>query len=293
VNFLDTLIVQGRYQVKPPLPFAPGGEVSGEVRSVGAGVTGLRPGQRVVALIAYGGYAEEVVAPARAVFPIPDCLNFIDAAGFLVAYGTSHHALTRRANLQPGETLLVLGAAGGVGLTAVEIGKQLGAKVIAAASSPEKLALCKKYGADECINYAQSDLRARVKELTAGEGVDVVYDPVGGALAEPAIRSLRFLGRYLIVGFATGEIPKVAANLLLLRSAGALGVAWGAFLDKYPAEAQVEIRTLMHWQADGALQPHVSAVFPLERCVDALNSLVHRRVHGKVVLSVAPFATKG
>lgn len=293
VNFLDTLIVQGRYQVRPALPFAPGGEVSGVVRSVGAGVAGLRSGQRVAALASYGGYATQLVTSADAVFPIPDSMTFVEAAGFLVAYGTSYHALYRRANLQKGETLLVLGAAGGVGLTAVEIGKRLGGRVIAAASSDEKLARCAQYGADQLINYSAGELRSRLRDLTAGEGVNVVYDPVGGPFAEQAVRSLAFLGRYLVVGFAAGEIPKIAANLLLLKSAAAVGVAWGAFAEKYPAQSAADVRTLMSWHAEGTLRPLISAVYPLDQCVSALESLVQRKAHGKVVLQINPGAVGG
>jgi NADPH2:quinone reductase len=293
VNFLDTLIVQGRYQVRPALPFAPGGEVSGVVRSVGAGVDGLRAGQRVAALASHGGYATQLVANANSVFPIPDSMTLVEAAGFLVAYGTSYHALYRRADLQKGERLLVLGAAGGVGLTAVEIGKRLGAQVIAAASSDEKLARCAQHGADHLINYSSSELRPLLKELTAGEGVNVVYDPVGGPFAEQAVRSLAFLGRYLVVGFAAGEIPKIPANLLLLKSAAAVGVAWGAFAEKYPAQSASDVQTLMSWYTEGSVRPYVSAVYPLEQCVNALESLVHRKAQGKVVLQIDPVAVSG
>ena len=290
VNFLDTLIVQGRYQVRPAVPFAPGGEVSGVVRSVGAGVEGLRSGQRVAAMASYGGYATQLVANVDSVFPIPDSMTFVEAAGFLVAYGTSYHALIRRAHLIKGERLLVLGAAGGVGLTAVEIGKRLGAEVIAAASSDEKLARCAQYGADQLINYSSGELRSQLKDLTAGEGVNVVYDPVGGPFAEQAIRSLAFLGRYLVVGFAAGEIPKIATNLLLLKSAAAVGIAWGAFAEKYPRESAADVRTLMGWYADGYLRPFVSAVYPLDQCVNALETLVHRQAQGKVVLQINPMS---
>jgi NADPH2:quinone reductase len=293
VNFLDTLIVEGRYQVRPALPFAPGGEVSGVVRSVGAGVEGLRSGQRVAAMAPYGGFATQLVANADSVFPIPDFMTFLEAAGFLIAYGTSYHALYRRANLRKGERLLVLGAAGGVGLSAVEIGKRLGATIIAAASSDEKLARCAQYGADELVNYSSGDVRARLKDLTAGKGVDVVYDPVGGPFAEQAIRSLAFLGRYLVVGFAAGEVPKIATNLLLLKSAAAVGVAWGAFAEKYPRESAADIQTLMSWHADGYLRPFVSAVYSLDQCVNALETLVHRRAHGKVVLQIDPQMVNG
>jgi NADPH2:quinone reductase len=220
-------------------------------------------------------------------------MTFVEAAGFLVAYGTSYHGLHRRANLQRGETLLVLGAAGGVGLTAVEIGKRLGAHVIAAASSDEKLARCSQYGADQLINYSSDDLRSRLKELTRGEGVNVAYDPVGGPFAEQVIRSLAFLGRYLVVGFAAGEIPKIAANLLLLKSATAIGVGWGVFAERNPSQSAADVQTLMSWHVAGVLRPLVSAVYPLDQCVNALESLAQRQAQGKVILEVHPVAVRG
>jgi NADPH2:quinone reductase len=219
--------------------------------------------------------------------PLPPQMDFTTAACFPIVYATSHHALIERAQLKSGETLLVLGAAGGVGLTAVEIGKILGARVIAAASSEDKLALCREHGADACINYASSDLRARVKELTAGKGVDVIYDPVGGAYAEPAVRSLAFLGRYLVIGFASGEIPKIPLNLLLLKQASVVGVFWGAYAKARPAENARSFAELFDWYAQGRLHPHVSATFPLERFSEALEMVMNRRAQGKVALLVA------
>src|SRR5579872_4763017 len=224
VNFPDTLMIQGKYQFKPAMPFSPGGEIAGIVKEIGEGVEQVKVGDRVIAFTGWGGFAEEVVAAAARLIPMPDKMDFPTAAAFTMTYGTSHYALKDRAQLRAGETLLVLGAAGGVGLTAVEIGKVLGARVIAAASSAEKLALCKEYGADEVINYTTEDMRGRLKEITGGKGVDVAYDPVGGALAETAVRNLAWMGRYLVIGFAAGDIPKIAINLLLLKSSSLVGV---------------------------------------------------------------------
>ena len=286
VNFLDGLIVQGKYQTKPPLPFSPGAEVAGLIREVGPGVTGLSVGMRVLALTGFGGYAEEVATEASNIMPLPQNMDFATAACFPVVYATSLHALKDRGQLRAGETLLVLGAAGGVGLTAVEIGKIMGARVIAAASSDEKLALCQARGADALINYAKSDLREKVKELTAGKGVDVVYDPVGGAYAEPAVRSLAFLGRYLVIGFASGEIPKIPLNLLLLKQAAIVGVFWGAYARARPADNAENFADLFAWYEAGRLHPHVSESFPLERYREALDVVMNRRAQGKVALTV-------
>lgn len=285
INFFDGLMVQGKYQAKPPFPFSPGAEVAGVVREVGANVADFTPGMRVLAFAGVGGYAEEVAVDAWRVLPIPDSMDFPTAAGFIITYGTSYHGLKDRAQLKAGETLLVLGAAGGVGLTAVEIGKAMGARVIAAASSPEKLALCKARGADELINYSSEDLRGRLKELTGGNGVDVVYDPVGGAFAEPAVRSMAWQGRYLVVGFAAGDIPKIPVNLLLLKSSALLGVFWGAAVQRDPAQNARNMAELMAWYAQGKLQPHISATYPLTRAVEALNEVMHRKVMGKVILT--------
>jgi NADPH:quinone reductase len=286
VNFLDGLIVQGKYQTKPALPFSPGAEVAGLIKEVGAGVTGLTPGMRVLALAGYGGYAEELVTDAVNIMPLPQSMDFATAACFPVVYATSIHALKDRGQLRAGETLLVLGAAGGVGLTAVEIGKIMGARVIAAASSDEKLALCKARGADALINYANTDLREKVKELTGGKGVDVVYDPVGGSYAEPAVRSLGFLGRYLIIGFASGDIPKIPLNLLLLKQASLVGVFWGAYAKARPADNARNFAELFAWYAQGLLKPHVSETFPLARYREALDVVMTRRARGKVALLV-------
>ncbi len=286
VNFMDGLIAQGKYQTKPPLPFSPGAEVAGIVTATGAGVTGIRPGLRVLAATGHGGFAEQVVMPAAGVMPLPEGMDFAIAASFPIVYATSHHALKDRAQLQAGETLLVLGAAGGVGLTAVEIGKVLGARVIACASSEEKLALCRQYGADATINYSSGDLREKIKELTGGKGVDVVYDPVGGAYAEPCVRSLSFLGRYLVVGFASGEIPKIPLNLLLLKQASLVGVFWGAFAKLRPEHNAANFAELFAWYARGLLRPHVSERYPLAEFASALDTVMNRRAKGKVVLLV-------
>jgi len=284
VNFLDGLIVQGKYQLKPPLPFSPGAEVAGIVTARGEGVTSVAEGERVLASIGYGGYAEQASVEATRVIPLPPAMDFVTGAAFPITYATSHHALQDRAHLRPGETLMVLGAAGGVGLTAVELGKIMGARVIACASSEEKLALCRRYGADALINYKSSDLRERVRELTDGRGVDVVYDPVGGAYAEPAVRSLAFNGRYLVIGFASGEIPKIALNLLLLKVASLIGVFWGAFAKAQPQKNAENFAELLGWYAEGRLKPHVSATFPLSAYREALDAVMGRRVQGKVVL---------
>lgn len=285
INFFDGLMVQGKYQTKPPFPFSPGAEVAGVIKEIGSGVTGLKPGDRVLAFAGVGGYAEEVAVETWRVLPIPEVMDFATAAGFIITYGTSYHALKDRAQMKAGETLLVLGAAGGVGLTAVEIGKAMGARVIAAASSADKLALCKERGADELINYSSEDLKARLKEITGGNGVDVVYDPVGGAYAEPAVRSLAWQGRFLVVGFAAGDIPKIPTNLLLLKSSGLLGVFWGTAMQRDPALNARNMADLMAWHAQGKLKPHISGTYPLTRAVEALNQVMHRKALGKVILT--------
>ncbi|RZL57993.1 MAG: NADPH:quinone oxidoreductase family protein [Variovorax sp.] len=284
VNFPDTLIIQGKYQFKPDFPFSPGGEVSGVVKETGDGVTAFRAGDRVIAATTFGGYAEEVVADASRTLAIPDGMDFESAAAFVLTYGTSHHALKDRAQLRAGETLLVLGAAGGVGLAAVELGKLMGARVIAAASSAEKLAVCRAHGADETIDYAAEDLRVRLRELTGGRGVDVVYDPVGGAFSEPALRSMAWNGRFLVVGFAAGTIPSLPLNLPLLKGCSVVGVFWGGFMRNEPERNRANLDEIAQWAADGKLRPHVSARYPLDRAAEALDALTGRRVQGKVVL---------
>jgi NADPH2:quinone reductase len=289
VNFPDSLIIQGRYQVKPALPFSPGFEVAGTVLATGAGVDGFETGMRVAGHPLFGCFAEQVVVPATRVFPIPDVMDSVTAAGFLIPYGTSYNALKDRAQLQAGETLLVLGAAGGIGLTAVELGNIMSAHVIAVASSAEKLALCQRYGARETIDSSRlsiDEIRARIRELTDGRGVDVVYDPVGGAWAEPMVRSLAQFGRYLTVGFAAGEIPKIPLNLLLLKIASVVGSYWGPFIDARPTDNAQNMVELFDWYVQGKIKPHISQTYPLERVADAIEHVKQRRALGKTVLAV-------
>ena len=286
VNFPDVLIIQNKYQFKPPLPFSPGSEVAGIVKAIGEGVTHVKPGDEVLAMTTYGAFAEEVKTEARRLLPIPAGMTFADAAAFGLTYATSEHALYDRGALNAGERLLVLGAAGGVGLAAIEIGKILGARVIAAASTDEKLATCRAHGADETINYATGDLREAIKTLTAGAGVDVVYDPVGGPYTEPALRSLAWRGRLLVIGFAAGEIPKIPLNLTLLKGCSIVGVFWGDFTRREPQRFAEAMQRLGRWYAEGRLKPHVSATFPLDRAAEALTMMANRQVIGKVVLTV-------
>jgi len=284
VNFPDTLIVQGKYQFKPELPFSPGSEVAGIVKEVGEEVKGYKAGDHVIAFTGWGGFAEEVVVDAVKLIPMPPGLDFTVASAFVLTYGTAHHALKDRAQLQPGETLLVLGAAGGVGLAAIEIGKQLGATVIAAASSDEKLETCRRHGASELINYATQDLRERIKQISGGQGIDVVFDPVGGDFTEPALRSMTWKGRYLVIGFAAGDIPRIPLNLTLLKGCSIVGVFYGAFAEREPRHNAENLRELLTWLAEGKLRPYISATYPLERAADALYDMMNRKVQGKVVL---------
>jgi NADPH2:quinone reductase len=284
VNFPDVLIIQNKYQVKPPLPFSPGSEVAGVIKAVGDQVTHVKPGDEVFAFTVYGGFAEEVKTDAKRLLPIPAGMTFATAAAFGLTYATSDHALRDRGELKDGETLLVLGAAGGVGLAAVEIGKALGARVIACASSDAKLAVCREHGADETINYATDDLRERIKAITGGQGADVIYDPVGGPYTEPALRSIAWRGRLLVVGFAAGEIPKIPLNLTLLKGCAIVGVFWGEFTRREPARFAQEMRQLGQWYGEGRIRPHISATYPLDRAAEALNDMAQRRVVGKVVL---------
>jgi NADPH2:quinone reductase len=286
VNFPDALIVQGLYQFKPPLPFSPGGEAAGIVDAVGEGVTAVKPGDRVIAMTGHGAMAEHLIAPAARVIPMADAMPFDVGAGFTMTYGTSHHALKQRARLQPGETVLVLGAAGGVGLTAVELAKVMGARVVAAASSDDKLALCRDYGADETINYSTEDLREGIKRATGGKGPDVIYDPVGDKYAEPAFRSIGWNGRYLVIGFAAGEIPKLPLNLPLIKGASIVGVFWGAFTAQEPQVHQDNMRELLTWYGEGKLRPHVSERFSLDEGAKAIRWMMDRKAKGKVVLTV-------
>ncbi|MBF7730113.1 NADPH:quinone oxidoreductase family protein [Pseudomonas sp. N040] len=286
VNFPDTLIIEGKYQFKPPFPFSPGGEAAGVVAAVGEKVTHVQPGDRVMALTGWGSFAEQVAVPAYNVMQIPKGMDFNTAAAFGMTYGTSMHALKDRGHLQPGETLLVLGASGGVGLAAVEIGKALGARVIAAASSAEKLAVAKAAGADELINYSEESLKERIKALTGGQGADVIYDPVGGDLFDQAIRSIAWNGRLLVVGFASGRIPELPVNLTLLKGAAVVGVFWGSFAQRQPQDNLANFQQLFVWYAEGKLKPLVSQTFPLAQAAAAINALGQRKAVGKVVVEV-------
>lgn len=284
VNFPDALIVQKKYQLQPPLPFTPGTEVAGTIDSVGEGVNQLKPGDRVIAFVGIGGFAEFVCTPAALAVPIPPGVENDVAAAFTLTYATSHHALFDRGQLKAGETLLVLGAGGGVGLAAVELGKIAGARVIAAASTDEKLAAAREHGADDVINYSTTDLREAMKSLTAGKGADVIYDPVGGPLTEAALRSIAWRGRLLVVGFAQGEIPQIAANLLLLKGASAVGVFWGEFAKREPGRNSAMLTELFTWLGERKLRPHVSRAYPLAEAPQALEALLARKAVGKLVL---------
>jgi NADPH:quinone reductase len=286
LNFPDVLIIQNKYQFKPPLPFSPGSELAGVVKELGAGVQGVAPGDKVIAFTTYGAFAEEVKTDASRLVPLPAGMDFVTGAAFLLTYATSDHALRDRGALAAGETLLVLGAAGGVGLAAIEIGKALGARVIACASSEDKLAVCRSHGADATINYAAEDLRERIKALTEGRGVDVVYDAVGGPYTEPALRSTAWRGRLLVVGFAAGEIPKIPLNLTLLKGCSIVGVFWGDFARREPERFAERVAQLGRWFQEGKLRPHVSETLPLERAPEALARMASRQVTGKLVLVV-------
>jgi NADPH2:quinone reductase len=286
VNFPDVLIIQNKYQFKPPLPFSPGSELAGVVKEVGAGVSSVKPGDKVIAFTAFGAFAEEVKTEAVRLLPLPEGMSYEAGASFILTYGTTDHALRDRGQLKPGETLLVLGAAGGVGVAAIEIGKALGARVIACASSDDKLAVCRQHGADECINYATEDLRERIKALTPGKGVDVIYDAVGGPYSEPAFRSIAWRGRHLVIGFAAGEIPKLPLNLALLKGASVVGVVWGDFTKREPQAFAESAKQLARWYRDGKLKPHVSASYPLAQAAEAMNLLASRKAKGKVVIRI-------
>jgi NADPH2:quinone reductase len=284
LNFFDTLIIAGKYQTKPAFPFSPAAEFAGEVESVGPGVSALAPGDRVAGNIGYGAAREKVVVAADRLVRLPDGLDFGRAAGVIVTYGTALHALRDRAELRSGETLAVLGAAGGIGLAAVEVGKLLGARVIACASSPDKLAFARQHGADATIDYAQEDLKDALRRLTGGSGPDVIYDPVGGPLAEPALRALAWAGRFMVIGFAAGEIPRLPLNLVLLKGCDVRGVFWGAWSERDPAASRANNAELMQWCAQGKLSAHVHEVFALEQIADALRALSDRKAMGKVIL---------
>lgn len=286
VNFPDTLIIQNKYQFKPELPFSPGGEVAGIIKEVGEGVSHLNVGDTVIAMTGWGGFAEEVLTDASRVFPVPPVFDFKTAATFAYVFGTSYHALKDRAQIKEGETVLVLGASGGVGLAAIQLAKVMGAKVIAAASTEAKLAVCSQYGADAIVNYSDDNWREQVKALTEGKGVDVVYDAVGGHYAEPALRSMAWNGRYLVVGFAAGDIPKIPLNLPLLKGCSVVGVFWGEFATRQKKDNQANMMQLFGWLMQGKIKPHISAEYPLEQAAQALNDLLERKATGKVVLVV-------
>jgi len=285
VNFPDALIIQNKYQFTPPLPFVPGSEAAGVVESVGDGVSQVRPGDRVIALTGSGAFAERVQVAAAALTPLPEGVDFATGAALILSYGTAYHALVDRGALQRGETLLVLGAAGGVGLAAVEIGKALGARVIATASSEQKRGICREHGADEVIDYATADLKSTLATLTAGAGVDVIFDPVGGAFTEAALRSCAWRGRHLVIGFANGDIPRVPANLLLLKGCSLIGVFWGRYVKSQPAAWARDLAALLEWLRAGRLRPHIGGRYSLERGAQALSALLARKACGKLVIT--------
>lgn len=286
LNFFDTLIIEDKYQLKPALPFSPGGEFCGKILALGEGVAGFEPGQRVAGYCSFGAARQKLVVPAEILAAVPDALDDDQAASLFIAYGTTVFALIQKANLQPGETLAVLGASGGVGLAAVEIGKLLGAKVIACASSAEKLDLARRHGADEGVNYASEDLKLALKNLTGGKGVDVVYDAVGGDFSESALRALAWNGRHLVIGFAAGEIPKIPLNLTLVKGCSILGVFWGEFVKRQPEDHRANMAKIFDWAASGKISVHIDAVLPLENISDALYRLKRREARGKLLLAI-------
>ena len=284
LNFPDILIVQNKYQHKPALPFVPGSEYAGVIEAVGPGVTHLKVGQNVACLSGTGGFGTHTLAPAAMCMPLPAGFSHVDAAAFIMIYATSYHALVDRAQLKAGETVLILGAAGGVGTSAIQIAKAMGARVIAAASSDEKCALCKSIGADETINYATENLRDRIKTLTDGKGPDVIYDPVGGEYTEPAFRSIAWRGRYLVVGFAAGPIPALPFNLMLLKGASVVGVFWGDFAKKEPKANAAMMAELATWYAKGAIKPVIDSTMPMAQLKEAYAHMSSRGVKGKLVM---------
>ncbi|MGD1878124.1 MAG: NADPH:quinone oxidoreductase family protein [Kiloniellaceae bacterium] len=292
VNFADTLMIAGKYQEKPAFPFSPGLEIAGTVGALGRNVAGLKQGQRVMALTDWGGYAEAALARAGDVYAIPAALGperfgWAEAAGFPIIYGTAHGALRWHADLQPGEVLLVHGAAGGVGLAAVEIGKAIGATVIATAGGPDKLAVAKAHGADHLIDYRQEDIRDKVKEITAGKGADVVFDPVGGDVFDASLRCIAWSGRLLVIGFAAGRVPQIPANILLVKNVAVMGVYWGSYRKHAPERLTEQFGELFRWVEAGLLKPHVSHKLDLAQAGDAMALLLERRSTGKVVLTTA------
>jgi NADPH2:quinone reductase len=284
LNFFDILMIQGKYQIKPPFPFSPAAEVAGVVESIGPGVTSVKVGDRVVASIGHNGAREKVAVPAASVVAIPDALDFDRAAGVIITYGTALHALEDRASPKPGETLAVLGAAGGTGLAACELGKLLGLKVIACASSQQKLDFAKQHGAEIGLNYAEEDLKEGLKRLTSGKGVDIIFDPVGGKYAEAALRAIAWEGRFLVIGFAAGDIPKMPLNLALLKGCDIRGVFWGAWVRQNPDKNRAALEKLVKWAAEGKISAHVDRTFPLAQTAEALKVLAGRQAMGKVIL---------
>ncbi len=296
VNFPDTLIIQDKYQFKPSLPFSPGGEISGTISAMGESVKGWKVGDEVVGMVGHGGYSEQLIVSPMQIFKKPSSMDFTTASCFTLTYGTSHYALKDRAQLKEGETLLVLGAAGGVGISAIEIGKALGAKVVAAASSEEKLAVCKEYGADEVINYGSYDLtnkdqikefRSEIAKTSGGKGPDVIYDPVGGNFTEPALRSIAWGGRFLVIGFASGPIPKIPLNLYLIKGCSAVGVFWGQFTMLEPQKHLTNMEQLTKWHEEGKLKAPVTEVLPLEKAKEALDMMLARKAKGKIALTTS------
>lgn len=286
INFPDILMVEGKYQVKPDLPFVPGLELSGEVIECASGVEHVKPGDRVLSFARFGGaHADEIVLPAEIVTPIPDAMDYVTAAAFPVAYGTAHFALAYRAKLQPGENLLVLGAAGGVGLAAIEVGKSLGARVIAAASSPDKLAIAREHGADDVVNYSEGSLRDQVRGLTDGAGADVVFDPVGGDAFTQSVRCIGWEGRIMIIGFASGDIPKVATNMILVKNFSVTGVVFGEHSHRYPADTRARLTKLLDGYIKGQFKPRVMATYTLDAAGKAIAQLSERRAVGKIILT--------
>ncbi len=286
VNFPDTIMVQGKYQFKPAFPFSPGGEVAGVVSAIGQNVKHLKVGDRVFSLTGHGGFAEYVIGEANKTFLMPPEMDFVTASSTMYTYGTSYHALKDRAKLQPGETVLILGAAGGVGLAALQLAKIMGAKVIAAASTTEKLDVCKQLGADETLNYETEDIKEKIKEITSGKGVDVVYDAVGDRFAEPSVRSLAWKGRYLVVGFAAGEIPKIPLNLTLLKGASIVGVFWGMFAQNEPKQSLQNFIEILGFINEGKLKQHIHKIYNLTEAKQALIDLATRKVIGKCVIEI-------
>jgi NADPH2:quinone reductase len=284
LNFFDILMVQGKYQTKPAFPFSPAAEIAGVVESVGAGVADLTVGDRVVSSIGYNGAREKVAAPAAMTVKIPDSLDYDRAAGVILIYSTALHALEDRADPKPGETLVVLGAAGGTGLAAIEIGKLMGLRVVACASSDDKLQFCKRHGADILLNYAKEDLKEGLKKIGGAKGIDIVFDPVGGDFTEAALRSLGWEGRLLVIGFASGPIPRIPLNLPLLKSCDIRGVFWGGFAKAFPAKSRANLERIVQWAAEGKLSSHVHASFPLAKTPEAMAVLSSRQAMGKVIL---------